>query len=136
MVIFHDTKKPLTQEEQEYFEKQTGLKRYQPTDPPQWTNPYSVEYWSANAVIAAVALLGRYRMRKVGGPVQVFTYPILGIPLFFFAEQRWINSPYKTGYERRRTFEEKLEFYPITRRAWNRAKAIHEAELESKAMTE
>ena len=29
----------------------------------------------------------------------------------------------------RRTFEQNLDFYPVTRRAWNRALAIRDAEM-------
>ena len=53
---------------------------------------------------------------------------MLLVPAFYFLsihnkEKRFI---YTSG--ERISFEQNLEFYPVTRRAWNRAKAIYLAE--------
>ena len=55
---------------------------------------------------------------------------LIVVPFWYFAaihlkEKRMV---YTAGP--RRTFEQDLEFYPVTRRAWNRALAIRNAEIE------
>jgi hypothetical protein len=56
---------------------------------------------------------------------------ILLVPWFYFNAFRNKHLERKLSkYKPRPTFNECLEFYPVTRRAWNRALAIREKEME------
>ena len=71
------------------------------------------------------AAAGRWYAPKLGVTRVPFTANMIVVPIFYFMainlkEKRF---PYDSG--ERRTLEQNLEFYPVTRRAWNRAMAIH-----------
>ena len=51
------------------------------------------------------------------------------VPTFYFLAINNKEKRFAYGHEARRTFEQNLEFYPVTRRAFNRAKTIREEEL-------
>ena len=53
---------------------------------------------------------------------------MLMVPAFYFLSIH--NKEHRFNYTsgERVSFERNLEFYPVTRRAWNRAKAIYLAE--------
>ena len=54
---------------------------------------------------------------------------IILVPTFYFLAIHHKEKRFAYGSEGRRTFEQNLEFYPITRRAFNRAMAIRKEEL-------
>jgi hypothetical protein len=53
----------------------------------------------------------------------------LGVPAFYFLSIHHKEKRFSYTSSPRKTFEENLEFYPVTRRAWNRAVAIRNAEI-------
>ena len=48
--------------------------------------------------------------------------------MFYFLSIHHKEKRFTFDSSERKTFEQNLEFYPITRRAWNRAVAIYDAE--------
>ena len=53
----------------------------------------------------------------------------IGVPVFYFLSIHHKEKRFSYTSSPRKTFEENLEFYPVTRRAWNRAVAIRNAEI-------
>ena len=51
------------------------------------------------------------------------------VPVFYLLAINHKEKRFAYGSEARRTLEQNLEFYPVTRRAWNKAKAIRESEI-------
>jgi hypothetical protein len=60
---------------------------------------------------------------------------IIGVPIFYFLSIHHKEKRFSYTSSPRKTFEENLEFYPVTRRAWNRAVAIRNAEIAQGAAT-
>ena len=54
---------------------------------------------------------------------------IILCPVFYLLAINNKEKRFAYGHEGRRTMDQNLEFYPITRRAFNRAKAIRMEEL-------
>lgn len=57
-----------------------------------------------------------------------FTISMLCIPLFYFQAINLKEKRFTYTSSERRSFEQNLEFYPVTRRAWNRAQEIYSSE--------
>ena len=74
----------------------------------------------------AVSIAGRQYARQIGLPTIPFTASILMVPAFYFLSIHHKEKRFNFTSGERKTFEQNLEFYPITRRAWNRAIAIYE----------
>ena len=74
----------------------------------------------------AVSFAGRQYARQIGLPTIPFTASILMVPAFYFLSIHHKEKRFNFTSGERKTFEQNLEFYPITRRAWNRAIAIYE----------
>ena len=94
-----------------------------------WNDPDSVTYKLTSLVIFGLSLAGRQYAAKNNMPRIIWTGSALMVPSMYYLaiskkEKRLIND----GCDRR-SLEENLDFYPITRRAWNRAVAIRKAEL-------
>jgi len=51
------------------------------------------------------------------------------VPAFYYLSIYKKEKRFPYDHSARRSFEQNLEFYPVTRRAWNRAVAIREQEL-------
>ena len=81
-----------------------------------------------SAIIFGLSAYGRYYCTKAGLPRLQYTVSMLCVPMFYFLSIHHKEKRFKYDSTERKTFEENLEFYPITRRAWNRAVAIYEAE--------
>ena len=64
----------------------------------------------------------------MGLPRIQYTMSMLAVPIFYFLSIHHKEKRFTFDSSERKTFEQNLEFYPITRRAWNRAVAIYEAE--------
>ena len=79
-----------------------------------------------SALIIAASFAGRMYARQIGLPTIPFTFSIICVPAFYFLSIHHKEKRFNFGSGERKTFEQNLEFYPITRRAWNRALAIHE----------
>ena len=79
-----------------------------------------------SAAILAASLAGRQYARQIGLPTIPFTFSCLCIPAFYFLSIHHKEKRFNFTSGERKTFEQNLEFYPITRRAWNRAIAIYE----------
>ena len=63
----------------------------------------------------------------MGLPTIPFTFSILCVPAFYFMAIHHKEKRFNYTSGERKTFEQNLEFYPLTRRAWNRATAIYDA---------
>ena len=82
-----------------------------------------------SAVILALSFAGRWYAPKLGVTRVPFTVSILCVPTFYFLGVHLKEKRFSYTSSPRKTFEENLEFYPVTRRAWNRAVAIRNAEI-------
>ena len=51
------------------------------------------------------------------------------VPFFYYLALYNKEKRFAYGHEARRTFEQNIEFYPVTRRAFNRAKTIRQEEI-------
>ena len=74
----------------------------------------------------AFSFAGRLHARKIGLPTIPFTFSIIIVPAFYFLAVHHKEKRFNYTSGERKTFEQNLEFYPITRRAWNRATAIYD----------
>jgi len=83
-------------------------------------NPHSHAYWATNAVIAAVALVGRRRALQQDSIRLFWSSCVVGIPLFALISTVKLDTMDDVG-DHRKNLKERLEFSPITRRAWERA---------------
>jgi hypothetical protein len=83
-----------------------------------------------SALILAGSLFGRHFARKNGQPCGLFTINIALVPLFYFAsfKIKHVDQIF-SNYRARPTFNECLEFYPVTRRAFKRALTLREQEM-------
>ena len=82
-----------------------------------------------SAVILALSFAGRWYAPKIGVTRVPFTVSILCVPAFYFLGVHHKEKRFSYTSSPRKSFEENLEFYPVTRRAWNRAVAIRNAEI-------
>ncbi len=75
--------------------------------------------------------MGRQFARKYGQPAGLFSMNIVLIPLFYFASFKYKHvDQIFSNYRARPTFNECLEYYPVTRRAWKRALILRDQEME------
>jgi hypothetical protein len=79
----------------------------------------------------ATSLIGRQFCRKNGQPCGLFTLNIILVPFFYFAafKIKHVDQTF-SHYKPRPNFNECLEFYPVTRRAFKRALLEREKEME------
>ncbi|KAL4436452.1 hypothetical protein ABPG74_003018 [Tetrahymena malaccensis] len=109
----------ITDQHREFLKKQ-GLKVYEPKPLPEQINPFSKQYWITNAFIVGVSLLARRHALKVGSPRIFWSGCIVGVPLAAIIS-RGKSDQLDELVGARKTLEQKLEYAPITRRAWERA---------------
>ena len=57
--------------------------------------------------------------------VLLFLYVSSVVPIFYYLSINLKEKRFPYTSSERRTFEQNLEFYPVTRRAWNRAVGNH-----------
>ena len=81
-----------------------------------------------SAAIMGLSFAGRMYARQIGLPTIPFTFSILLVPAFYYLAVHHKEKRFVFTSGERRTFEQNLEFYPVTRRAWNRAIAVYEGE--------
>ena len=79
-----------------------------------------------SAIILGLSFAGRQYARQLQLPTIPFTFSIILVPAFYFLAVHHKEKRFEFESGARKTFEQNLEFYPITRRAWNRAIAITE----------
>ena len=79
-----------------------------------------------SALIMGLSFGGRMYARQIGLPTIPFTFSILLVPAFYFLAIHHKEKRFELGSRERKTFEQNLEFYPVTRRAWNRALTMYE----------
>ena len=115
-------------ETKKYLEEECGLIPYRPTREPNTANPNHPSYHMVSALIFALSAYGRHVCKQQGMPRIQYTISMLCVPMFYFLSIHHKEKRFKYDSSERKTFEENLEFYPITRRAWNRAVAIYDAE--------
>ncbi|CAI2383288.1 unnamed protein product [Moneuplotes crassus] len=121
---------PMTPEEKAKFEAETGLVPYTPVKAPNYCNPNHISYHLFNLPIIAASLAGYYYAPKLHMPRTAFAVSLALVPIFYAVSLHHKEKRYTYDSGPRKTLEEHLEFYPITRRAWNRAVTIREAEIE------
>lgn len=119
---------PISKEEKDRL-SDLGLKPYQPRAIPSFADPDKPAYHITNALILGLSFYGRWYAPKIGVTRTPFTLSILLVPCFYFLAINRKEKRFTYDATARRSFEENLEFYPITRRAWNRAVAIRKAEI-------
>ena len=111
------------------LEEECGLKPYKPHGVPAFADPDSPSYHLVSAGILAASLAGRMHATKIGVSRMPWTISILLVPTFYLLSIHHKEKRFAYSHEARRTFQQNLEFYPVTRRAFNRAKAEREKEL-------
>ena len=119
---------PQSAEHKKFLEEECGLVPYRPTKEPDRCNPNHPQYHMVSALIFGLSAYGRWQCTKMGLPRIQYTISMLCIPIFYFLSIHHKEKRFKYDSSERKTFEENLEFYPITRRAWNRAIAIYDTE--------
>ena len=122
---------PLSAEKKRILEEECGLTPYKPHAPPSWADPDNASYHMFSAFILGASFAGRWYAPKINVTRIPFTLNIILVPVFYLLAINHKEKRFAYGSEARRTFDQNLEFYPITRRAFNRAKAIREEELKS-----
>merc|ERR1711957_37346 len=122
---------PISAEHKKYLEEECGLTPYRPHAPPSYADPDSAQYHMYSAVILGLSLAGRWYAPKIGVTRIPFTMSCALLPFFYLQAIHHKEKRFAYSHEARRTFNQNLEFYPITRRAFNRAKAIRDAELQT-----
>ena len=107
---------PISDEDRAVLDK-LGMKPYTGHRIPNICNPASNEYWISNGLIFVTAVLMRLRLLKIKGPHGMMSLPILAIPIFTIFDRSKLDSLYNNGYNSH-SFEDRLEFSPLTKRAW------------------
>lgn len=101
-----------------------GLKPYVPHTYPRFADPDDNMYHLTSAVVFGLSLAGRWYAGQIGVTRLPFTISCLMVPSLYYLSIHMKEKRFSYTSSPRRTFEENLEFYPVTRRAWNRAVAI------------
>ena len=84
-----------------------------------------------SALVLGLSIYGRHFTRKHHQPCGLFTMNIMAVPIFYFMSFKYKHvDQLLTSYRPRPSFNETLEFYPVTRRAWKRAMIIREKEMD------
>lgn len=76
--------------------------------------------WITNGMLTALALTGRHYAGKNQSLRYLWSTVIVTIPLFAIGAKVKLEGVFSYGGHRR-TLEEKLDYSPVTRRAWYRA---------------
>ena len=121
---------PKTKQEKEEFEARTGLRPWTPVKAPNVCNPYHASYHLFNIPIIAASLAGYWYAPKLHVTRTPFTLSLMCIPVFYYLSIHHREKRFVLDNGPRKTLEQHLEFYPITRRAWKRACEIRDKELE------
>ena len=113
------------------MQEECGLRPYRLHAVPSWADPDNASYHVFSAGILGASFFGRWYAPKVNCTRIPFTASIIMVPVFYLLAINNKEKRFAYGHEGRRSFDQNLEFYPITRRAFNRAKAIRNEELKS-----
>ena len=81
-----------------------------------------------SAIIFGLSAAGRQYASQLGVTRIPFTISMLLVPVFYYMSVNLKEKRFTYTSSERRSFEQNLEFYPVTRRAWNRAVQEYEAE--------
>ena len=101
---------------------------FQPTKPPGYCDPDNASYHMYSAVIFGLSAYCRWYAPQIGVTRFPFTVSMALVPVLYFMSINLKEKRFTYTSSERRSFEQNLEFYPVTRRAWNRAVATFEAE--------
>ena len=121
---------PMSPSEKAKFESETGLRPWTPTKLPNFCNPHHFSYHLFNLPIIAGSIAGYIYAPKLRMPRTAFAASLCLIPVLYYSSIHHKEKRYAYDNGPRKSFEQHLEFYPVTRRAWNRAVSIREAEIE------
>ena len=125
----NNLQEPQSAETKRVLEEELGLKPYRPHGVPNYCDPDHPSYHMYSAVIFGASLAGRWYAPKIGVTRIPFTFSALLVPAMYYLAINHKEKRFAYSSEARRTFDQNLEFYPVTRRAFNRAKAARLAEL-------
>ena len=117
--------KPQSAETKHFLEKECGLKPYEPIRAPNWCDPDHPQYHMVSLAIFGLSAAGRKYASQIGVTRAPFTVSMLLVPVFYYMSINLKEKRFEYGAMERKSFEQNLEFYPVTRRAWNRAMEIH-----------
>ena len=106
-----------------------GLRPYQPHTYPRFADPDDSLYHMTSAVVFGLSLAGRWYAPRIGVTRFPFTVSVFCVPIFYYLSIHLKEKRFSYTSSPRRTFEQNLEFYPVTRRAWNRAVSIRNSEI-------
>jgi hypothetical protein len=81
-----------------------------------------------SAIILGLSLAGRHYAPQMGVTRIPFTFNIICVPIFYYLSINLKEKRFTYTSSERRSFEQNLEFYPVTRRAWNRAIEQYDSE--------
>ena len=81
-----------------------------------------------SALIFGASAAGRWYAPQMGVTRIPFTASMLLVPIFYYMSVNLKEKRFTYTSSERRSFEQNLEFYPVTRRAWNRAVNTYESE--------
>ncbi len=123
-------------EEQKQGLHDIGLRPYKAHTYPRFADPDDGVYHFTSAVVFGLSMAGRWYAPKIGVTRIPFTASALLVPIFYYMSINLKEKRFSYTSSPRRTFEENLEFYPVTRRAWNRAVAIRQQEIAGAAKAE
>ena len=76
-------------------------------------------------MIFGASAAGRWYAPKMGVTRAPYTVSMVLVPMFYFLTINLKEKRFPYDSSERRSLEQNLEFYPVTRRAWNRAMSIH-----------
>jgi len=123
---------PLSAEQKANLE-QLGLRPYKAHTYPRFADPDDPLYHFTSAVVFGLSLAGRWYAPKIGVTKFPFTVSALMVPSLYYLAIHLKEKRFSYTSSPRRSFEQNLEFYPVTRRAWNRAVAIRNEEIAANA---
>jgi hypothetical protein len=130
--------KPLNAQEKEQLKKRS-LKEWEYMAPNKWIDPdstlcnrkYNLIDHSCSGIILVTSIIARHLARKYHQPCGLFSINIVLIPIFYFTSFKIKHVDQTLNpYRPRPTFNEALEFYPVTRRAFKRALILREQEMD------
>ena len=81
-----------------------------------------------SAIIFGLSYAGRCYAPKMGVTRIPFTASMLLVPVFYYLSINLKEKRFSYTAGERKSFEQNLEFYPVTRRAYNRAMEIYKSE--------
>lgn len=110
---------------------QRGYKEFEQPFPNRACDPADVMYHACSLGVIAISLYGRKIARANHLHHSFFSFNVLMVPFFYMMSFNYLYVSKDLNHMKRRpNFNELLEHYPVTRRAWKRALLAREHEME------